>query len=44
MYRKNAWKKYDASKEKEVMKFESGYISIIYKSKKERLEVKYANK
>ena len=42
MYRKNAWKKYDASTEKEVMKFAEGYISFLSSSKTERLAVKEA--
>ncbi len=44
MYRKNAWKKYDASKEKEVMKFAEGYMSFLSESKTERLAVKEALK
>ena len=44
MYRKNAWKKYDASTEKEVMKFADGYKEFLSASKTERLAVKEAIK
>ena len=44
MYRKNAWKKYDASSEKEVYKFAEGYKDFLSKSKTERLAVKEAIK
>lgn len=44
MYKENAWKKYDASKEKEVMKFAEGYIDFLSKSKTERLAVKEITK
>ena len=44
MYRKNAWKKYDASAEKEVMKFAEGYKDFLSVSKTERLAVKEAVK
>ena len=40
MYRKNAWKQYDASKEKEVMEFGEGYKEFLSASKTERLAVK----
>ena len=40
MYRKNAWKKYDASTEKAVMKFAEGYKTFLTASKTERLAVK----
>ena len=42
MYRENAWKKYDANQEKEVMKFAEGYKAFLSKSKTERLAVKEA--
>ena len=35
MYRQNAWKKYDASLEKNVMKFADGYIDFLSKAKTE---------
>ena len=44
MYRQNAWKKYDASLEKNVMKFADGYIDFLSKAKTERLAVKEAVK
>ena len=44
MYRENAWKKYDASKEKEVMSFAEGYKEFLSNSKTERLAVKEATK
>ena len=44
MYRKNAWKKYDASLEKEVMKFADGYKDFLSNAKTERLAVKEAVK
>lgn len=44
MYRKNAWKQYDASTEKEVMKFAEGYKEFLSASKTERLAVKEAVK
>ena len=44
MYRKNAWKQYDASTEKEVMKFAEGYKEFLSTSKTERLAVKEAVK
>ena len=44
MYRKNAWKKYDALAEKEVMKFADGYKDFLSASKTERLAVKEAVK
>ena len=44
MYRENAWKKYDASTEKEVMKFAEGYKDFLSESKTERLAVKQAVK
>ena len=44
MYRKNAWEKYDASQEKEVMKFSEGYKEFLSASKTERLAVKEAVK
>ncbi len=44
MYRKNAWKQYDASTEKEVMKFAEGYKEFLSSSKTERLAVKEAVK
>ena len=40
MYRKNAWKEYKASEEKEVMKFAEGYKEFLSKAKTERLAVK----
>ena len=40
MYRKNAWEKYSANEEKEVMKFAEGYKDFLSKSKTERLAVK----
>ena len=40
MYRKNAWEKYSANDEKEVMKFAEGYKDFLSKSKTERLAVK----
>ena len=42
MYRKNAWKKYDAKQEKEVMKFAEGYKNFLSNSKTERLATKEA--
>lgn len=42
MYRENAWLKYDASKEKEVMSFAEGYKTFISNGKTERLVVKQA--
>ena len=42
MYRKNAWKKYDAQQEKEVMKFAEGYKEFLSNSKTERLATKEA--
>ena len=42
MYRKNAWEKYSANEEKEVMKFAEGYKDFLSKSKTERLAVKEA--
>ena len=44
MYRENAWKKYDASTEKEVMSFAEGYKEFLSSSKTERLAVKEATK
>ena len=44
MYRKNAWKKYDAAKEKEVMKFAEGYKEFLSNSKTERLAAREAVK
>ena len=44
MYRKNAWKKYDATLEKEVMNFAEGYKEFLSASKTERLAVKEAVK
>ena len=44
MYRKNAWKQYDASTEKEVMKFAEGYKEFLSSSKTERLAAKEAVK
>lgn len=44
MYRENAWKKYDASMEKEVMSFAEGYKEFLSNSKTERLAVKEATK
>ena len=44
MYRKNAWEKYDAAQEKEVMKFSEGYKEFLSASKTERLAVKEAVK
>ena len=44
MYRKNAWKKYDAKQEKEVMKFAEGYKEYLSNSKTERLATKEAVK
>lgn len=44
MYRENAWKKYDASTEKEVMNFAEGYKDFLSKSKTERLAVKEITK
>ena len=43
MYRENAWLKYNASEEKEVMKFAEGYKEFISKGKTERLVVIEAN-
>ena len=40
MYRENAWKKYNASTEKEVMKFAEGYKEFLSASKTERLATK----
>ena len=40
MYRENAWKKYNASTEKEVMKFAEGYKSFLSIAKTERLATK----
>ena len=40
MYRENAWKKYNASQEKEVMKFADGYKEFLSISKTERLATK----
>ncbi len=40
MYRKNAWKDYSASEEKEVYKFAEGYKKFISTAKTERLAVK----
>ena len=40
MYRENAWKKYNASTEKEVMKFAEGYKNFLSIAKTERLAVK----
>ena len=40
MYRENAWKKYNASQEKEVMKFADGYKDFLSISKTERLATK----
>ena len=40
MYRKNAWEKYNATQEKEVMKFAEGYKEFLSNSKTERLAVK----
>ena len=40
MYRENAWKKYSASDEKNVMKFAEGYKDFLSKAKTERLAVK----
>ena len=40
MYRKNAWEKYTANEEKEVMKFADGYKDFLSNSKTERLAVK----
>lgn len=44
MYRKNAWKKYDAASEKEVYKFAKGYKDFLSKSKTERIAVKEVTK
>ena len=44
MYRKNAWSTYDASKEKEVMKYAEGYKDFLSNSKTERLATKEAVK
>ena len=44
MYRENAWKKYDAKQEKEVMDFAEGYKEFLSASKTERLAVKEAVK
>ena len=40
MYRENAWKKYNASQEKEVMKFAEGYKDFLSNAKTERLATK----
>ena len=40
MYRQNAWLKYNAKEQKEVMKFAEGYKNFISISKTERLAVK----
>ena len=40
MYRENAWKKYNASQEKAVMKFAEGYKKFLSASKTERLATK----
>ena len=40
MYRENAWKKYNASTEKEVIKFAEGYKEFLSASKTERLATK----
>ncbi len=40
MYRENAWKKYNASQEKDVMKFADGYKEFLSVSKTERLATK----
>ncbi len=40
MYRENAWKKYNAKQEKEVMKFAEGYKGFLSNAKTERLAVK----
>ncbi len=40
MYRQNAWLKYNAKEQKEVMKFAEGYKAFISNSKTERLAVK----
>ena len=44
MYKKNAWEKYSAAQEKEVMKFAEGYKEFLSNSKTERLAVKEAVK
>ena len=40
MYRENAWKKYNASQEKDVMKFAEGYKEFLSNAKTERLATK----
>ena len=40
MYRENAWKKYNASQEKDVMKFSEGYKDFLSNAKTERLATK----
>ncbi len=40
MYRENAWKKYNASQEKDVMKFAEGYKDFLSAAKTERLVTK----
>ncbi len=40
MYRENAWKKYNASQEKDVMKFAEGYKDFLSVAKTERLATK----
>ena len=40
MYRENAWKKYNASQEKDVMKFADGYKQFLSAAKTERLATK----
>ena len=44
MYRKNAWEKYTAAEDKEVMKFADGYKDFLSASKTERLATKEAVK